>query len=193
LLGSGKAIRELRHQQTWGLPLTCITDNGRTWVTSSCVMGLQTSLGKCQSEPHVWQKEQACCTEHQGSVVQDRQRSACPWSRLSLWLAVGGIFLCNCKYSALFCLSHLWQMYFPSKCIFPSPLHCAVQQVGASCAELAAPRVGRMQKHCEHRQLLSPVMLGQKSQMVSGAGCDGVQNTGIQDRSKNVAAEDSFK
>lgn len=61
------------------------------------------------------------------SVIQDKQRSAHPWSRLSLWFAVGDFFLHNCKYSTLFCLSCLWQMqwYFPSKQVFLYPSHHA--------------------------------------------------------------------
>ena len=32
-------MRERRHQQTWGLPITCIAKNGHAQVASSRVMG----------------------------------------------------------------------------------------------------------------------------------------------------------
>lgn len=70
------------------------------------------------------------------SVVQNKQTSAHPWSWLSQWFAVGDIFLCNCKYSALLCLSCLWQMqwYLSPKRVFLSLLHHAGPEPhGALC------------------------------------------------------------
>lgn len=124
------------------------------------------------------------------SAIQDKQRSAQPWSRLPLWFAVGNIFLCSCKYSALFCLSHPVKTFLP----IAITLHCALgwSIVASPRAELAAPWTERRKKSSEHQQFALTVDAGTEVsftsvQMVSGTGCD------CQDASNQVKVRTEFR
>lgn len=148
----------------------------------------------------------SCCmlAQHQScaSLSCQEQRSAHLRSRLPLWFTLGGIFLCNWTHSTMFSLSHLWQMewYFPFEQVFLSAPHHAGSEPHSTLLCRVGCALGLEKWEmlwawavCSHWWCWHRSQHCTSDQAVSGAGCDDLQNTGIQEDNETQEAEESFR